>query len=73
MRAPCGLKSFRLRYESSVSVPRLVVTVVCLGLIGVGVSVPSILTLAVLVLVLCGLAAFETAGSREFRRELRAR
>jgi hypothetical protein len=56
-----------------VSVPRLVVAVVCLGLIGVGVSVPSILTLAVLVLVLCGLAAFETATSREFRRELRAR
>jgi low temperature requirement protein LtrA len=68
-----GHNAFRLREEGSVSVPRLVVAVVCLGLIGVGVSVPSILTLAVLVLVLCGLAAFETATSREFRRELRAR
>jgi hypothetical protein len=57
----------------SVSVPRLVVAVVCLGLIPVAVSVSSILTLAVLVFVLCGLAAFETASSREFRRELRAR
>jgi hypothetical protein len=56
-----------------VSVPRLVVAVVCLGLIGVGVRVSSILTLAVLSLLLCGLAAFETVSSREFRRELRAR
>jgi len=68
-----GHNAFRLRVEGSVSVPRLVVAVVCLGLIGVAVSVSSILTLAVLVLVLCGLAAFETASSREFRRELRAR
>jgi low temperature requirement protein LtrA len=68
-----GHNAFRLRYDGTVSVPRLVVAVVCLGLIGVGVSVSSILTLAVLVLVLCGLAAFETASSREFRRELRAR
>jgi low temperature requirement protein LtrA len=66
-------KAFRLREEGSVSVPRLVVAVVCLGLIGVGVRVSSLITLAVLVLVLCGLAAFETASSREFRRELRAR
>ena len=55
------------------SVPRLVVAVVCLALIGVGVRVSSILTLAVLALMLCGLAAFETATSGEFRRELRAR
>jgi hypothetical protein len=39
----------------------------------VGVRVCSIITLAVLALVLCGLAAFETVSSREFRRELRAR
>jgi low temperature requirement protein LtrA len=68
-----GHNAFRLREEGSVSVPRLVVAVVCLALIVVGVSVSSILTLAVLVLVLCGLAAFETATSGEFRRELRAR
>ena len=65
--------AFRLREEGSVSVPRLVVAVVCLALIPVGVSVPSLITLAVVALVLCGLAAFETATSREFRRELRAR
>ena len=68
-----GHNAFRLRYEGSVSVPRLVVAVVCLALIPVGVTVSSLVTLAVLVLVLCGLAAFETATSREFRRELRAR
>jgi low temperature requirement protein LtrA len=66
-----GHNAFRLREEGSVSVPRLVVAVVCLGLIVVWVSVSSILTLAVLVL--CGLAAFETGTSGEFRRELRAR
>ena len=68
-----GHNAFRLRDEGSVSVPRLVVMVVCLALIPVGVSVSSILTLAVLTVLLCGLAAFETATSREFRRELRAR
>jgi low temperature requirement protein LtrA len=68
-----GHNAFRLREVGSVSVPRLVVTVVCLGLIPVGVSISSILTLAVVVLVLCGLAAFETATSHEFMRELRTR
>jgi low temperature requirement protein LtrA len=68
-----GHNAFRLREEGSVSVPRLVVAVVCLGLIPVGVTVSSLITLAFLVLVLCGLAAFETATSGEFRRELRAR
>ena len=53
--------------------PRLVVAVVCLALIPVAVSISSILILAVLALVLCGLAAYETATSGEFRRELRAR
>ena len=65
--------AFRLREEGSVSVPRLVVAVVCLALIPVAVSVPSLITLGVLTVLLCGLAAFETATSREFRRELRAR
>jgi low temperature requirement protein LtrA len=68
-----GHNAFRLREVGSVSVPRLVVAVVCLGLIPVGVSVSSILTLAVVALVLCGLAAFETATSHEFMRELRTR
>ena len=68
-----GHNAFRLREEGSVSVPRLVVALVCLALIGVGVTVPSILTLAVLTVLLCALAAFETATSQEFRRELRAR
>ena len=68
-----GHNAFRLRGVGSVSVPRLVVTILCLALISVAVSVPSLITLAVLALLLCGLAAFETATSREFRRELRAR
>ena len=68
-----GHNAFRLREEGSVSVPRLVVTILCCVLILVAVSVPSIITLAVLAVVLCGLAAFETVTSREFRRELRAR
>src|SRR3712207_9096182 len=67
-RSLLGHNAFRLREVGSVSIPRLVVAVVCLGLIPVGVSVSSILTLAVVALVLCGLAAFETATSREFMR-----
>jgi hypothetical protein len=66
-----GHNAFRLREEGSVSVPRLVVAAVCLALIGVGVTATSILTLALVASVLCSLAAFETATSREFRRELR--
>jgi low temperature requirement protein LtrA len=68
-----GHNAFRLREEGSVSVPRLIVTILCLALIPVGVSVPSLITLAVLTVLLCALAAFETATSRAFRRELRAR
>jgi low temperature requirement protein LtrA len=68
-----GHNAFRLRDEGSVSVTRLVVTILCLALIPVAVSVPSLLTLAILAVLLCALAAFETATSREFRRELRAR
>ena len=68
-----GHNAFRLRDEGSVSVPRLVVTILCCVLILVAVSVPSLITLAVLTVLLCGLAAFETATSREFRRELRTR
>ena len=68
-----GHNAFRLRDIGSVSVPRLVVTVVCCGLIPVAVSVPSLVTLATLAVLLCALAAFETARSREFRREMRER
>jgi hypothetical protein len=68
-----GHNAFRLRGVGNMSVPRLVVMIVCCTLIPVAVSVPSLITLAVVALLLCGLAAFETATSREFRRELRAR
>ncbi len=68
-----GHNAFRLRDIGSVSVPRLVVTVLCCALIPVTVSVPSLVTLATLAVLLCALAAFETARSREFRREMRER
>src|SRR5215217_6907309 len=68
-----GHNGFRLRGIGSVSVPRLVVTMLCLALIPLAVSVPSLVTLAILALLVCGLAAFETATSRAFRHELRAR
>src|SRR5215213_6473239 len=68
-----GHNGFRLRGIGSVSVPRLVVTMLCLALIPMAVTVPSLVTLTVLAVLLCGLAAFETTTSREFRRELRAR
>jgi low temperature requirement protein LtrA len=68
-----GHNAFRLRDVGTVSVPRLVVTILCCALIPVAVSVPSLITLAILAVLLCALAAFETMGSREFRRELRAR
>ena len=68
-----GHNAFRLRDVGSVSIPRLVVTILCGALIPVAVAVPSLITLAILAVLLCGLAAYETATSREFRRELRAR
>ena len=68
-----GHDAFRLRGIGSVSVSRLVVTMLCLALIPLAASIPSLITLVVLALLLCGLAAFETATSREFRRALRAR
>ena len=67
-----GHNAFRLRDVGSVSVPRFVVTILCCALIPVAVSVPSLVTLAILAGLMCALAAFETATSREFRRELRA-
>jgi low temperature requirement protein LtrA len=67
-----GHNAFRLRDVGSVSVPRLVVTVFCCSLIPVAVSIPSLITLAILAGLMCALAAFETMRSREFRRELRA-
>src|ERR687893_119797 len=68
-----GHNAFRLRDVGSVSVPRLVLAILCCALIPLAVSVPSLATLAILAGLLCGLAAFETMRSREFRRELRAR
>ena len=68
-----GHNAFRLRDVGSLSVPRLVVAILCCALIPVAVSVPSLVTLAVLAGLLCALAAFETIRSREFRRELRGR
>jgi low temperature requirement protein LtrA len=68
-----GHNGFRLRGIGSVSVPRLVVTMLCLALIPIAVTVPSLVTLTVLAGLLCGLAAFETTTSRAFRHELRAR
>jgi low temperature requirement protein LtrA len=68
-----GHNAFRLRDVGSISVPRLVVTIFCCALIPVALSVPSLITLAILAALLCALAAFETVRSREFRRELRAR
>ena len=68
-----GHNAFRLRGVGSVSVPRLVATILCCALIPLAVSIPSLIILAVLALLLCALAAFETATSREFRRALRAR
>ncbi len=67
-----GHNCFRLREVGSVSLPRLVVTVLCLALIPVAVSIPSLAILAILAGLMCALVAFETMRSREFRRELRA-
>src|SRR5919106_3420625 len=67
-----GHNAFRLRDVGSVSVPRLVVTVLCCALIPLAVSIPSLITLAILAGLMCALVAFETMRSREFRRELRA-
>ena len=68
-----GHNAFRLRDVGSVSVPRLMVTILCCTLIPLALSVPSLVTLAILAGLMCALAAFETMRSREFRRELRAR
>ena len=68
-----GHNAFRLRDVGSVSVARLMVTILCCTLIPLALSVPSLATLAILAGLMCALAAFETMRSREFRRELRAR
>jgi low temperature requirement protein LtrA len=67
-----GHNAFRLREEGSVSILRLVVTVLCFALIPVAVSIPSLVILAILAGLMCALVAFETMRSRELRRELRA-
>jgi low temperature requirement protein LtrA len=68
-----GHNAFRLRDVGSVSVPRLVLAILCCTLVPLALSVPSLITLAILAVLMCALAAFETMRSREFRRELRAR
>jgi low temperature requirement protein LtrA len=67
-----GHNAFRLRDAGSVSVSRLVVSAMCCLLIPAAVLLPSLVTLAILAVLMCALAAFETMRSREFRRELRA-
>jgi low temperature requirement protein LtrA len=67
-----GHNGFRLREVGSISVPRMVVTVLCCALIPVAVSIPSLAILAILVGLMCALVAYETMRSRELRRELRA-
>jgi low temperature requirement protein LtrA len=49
-----GHNAFRFRGIGSVSVPRLVATILCCALIPLAVSVPSLIILAVLALLLCG-------------------
>jgi low temperature requirement protein LtrA len=68
-----GHNAFRLREVGTFSVPRLMVTVLCLALIPLAVSIPSLIILAILAGLMCALAAFETMRSGEVRRELRAR
>jgi hypothetical protein len=43
------------------------------GIIFIALGIKQTITLAVLKVLLCELAGYETATSREFRRELRAR
>ena len=66
-----GHNAFRLRELGSLSVSRVVVTVLCLALMPVAVSIPSLVILAILAGLMCALVAFETMRSRELRRELR--
>ncbi|MBV9455637.1 MAG: low temperature requirement protein A [Rubrobacter sp.] len=66
-----GHSAFRLRDAGSVSIPRLVVAVFCCALVLVAAQVPTLLTLAVLTVLLWALAAFETIRSSEFWRQLR--
>jgi hypothetical protein len=47
----------------------VIVTVLCLALIPVAVSIPSLVILAILAGLMCALVALETMRSREFRRE----
>jgi low temperature requirement protein LtrA len=68
-----GHNAFRLRDVGSVSVPRLVVAILCCVLVPLAGSAPSLVTLACLAGLMCALATFETVHSREFRRELRGR
>jgi low temperature requirement protein LtrA len=67
-----GHNAWRYHEHGSVSVARLVVAVVALGLIFVAVQVIAIVVLAVLTALLVGLAAYETVFS-EYRNTIRGR
>ncbi|MGI8859066.1 MAG: low temperature requirement protein A [Rubrobacteraceae bacterium] len=67
-----GHNAFRLRDTGSISVPRLVTTILCISLIPVAVSVPALVTLAILAALLAALAAFETLYWREGPSETHA-
>lgn len=63
--------AFRLRNMGTLNVQRLVAAVVLLALIPVGMAVPSLVSLAVLTLVLVVLVAFEAIRFRENRHRIR--
>ncbi|MFC6731779.1 MULTISPECIES: low temperature requirement protein A [unclassified Haladaptatus] len=66
-----GHNAFRYRDHRTVSVLRLVVSLVSLALILVALQIPAFVALAALTVLFCGLAAYETLWSAH-RRELRA-
>ena len=67
-----GHNAFRLRDAGSASVPRIAVSAVACALVFVDVSVPALVTPAVLTMLPVTLAVYETTSSRAFRRKLRA-
>ncbi len=63
--------AFRLRNMGTLNVQRLVVAVVMLALIPVGVSLPSLASLAILTAVLVALVGYEAVRFREARHRIR--
>lgn len=62
---------FRLRNMGTLNIQRLVCAVLLLALIPLGVAVPSLVSLAIVTVVLVGLVAFEAIRYRETRHLLR--